>query len=335
MSHSFYQDFECLQTFSLDQKTYYRYDNYCNIAIAPNSNKIVTGLGRKSLEIWDLTTGNAQILEGHTNCVNSVALTPDEKTIVSASQDGSLRFWELATGKCLQAIKKSGCKYFVSALISATGYLVTTEWNFEEADDVDGANYWDYTFRIFDIQANFWLFNFKATLYGVNTFAIAPDGNIMIAGTRDNSLVIYDINKREEICSFDAGSLGRGQVYATAIAPNGRIIATTGQEPIIKIFDLASQSCIVELYGHEKPITSLVISPDSKTLVSGSYDQTIRIWDLESSVKLKTSRCLKVLADLESDWQHNPYTAIALSPNEKFIVSASQSNNTIRFWGIE
>lgn len=334
MIHNFYQDFECLQTFSLDQKSYYRYGNYCNIAIAPKSNKIVTGLGRKSLEIWDLTTGNAQVLEGHTDCVNSVALTLDEKTVISASHDGSLKFWELATGNCLRT-EKTGCKYFVAGLLCSNSFLVTSEWNLEEADEADGANYWDYTFRVFDIQTNSWLLAFKTKMYGFNALAIAPNGNMIIAGTRDNSLVVYDISKREEFCSFDAGSLGRGQVYKTAIAPNGSIVATTGQHPIIKIFDLANQSCVAELHGHEKPVTSLVISSDSKTLISGSYDQTIRIWDIDSSIKLKTSRCLKVLADWESDWVGNAYTAIALSPNEKFIVSASQSNNTIRFWGIE
>lgn len=330
MTHNFYQDFECLQTFSLDQKSYYRYGNYCNIAIAPKSNKIVTGLGRKSLEIWDLTTGNAQVLEGHTDCINSVILTSDEKTVISASHDGSLRFWELATGNFLQVIKEPECKYFVAALLSvADGFLVTSEWNLEEADEADGANYWDYTFRVFDIQTNSWLLAFKTKMYGFNALAIAPNGNMIIAGTRDNSLVIYDISKREELCCFDAGSLGRGQVYKTAIAPNGSIVATTGQQPTIKIFSLVSQFCIAELHGHEKPITSLVISSDNKTLISGSYDQTIRVWDLE------TGKCLKVLADWKSDWVGNAYTAIALSPDEKFIVSASQSNSTVRIWGIE
>jgi WD40 repeat protein len=336
--NNFYQNFECLQTFSLDQKFYYRYDNYCNIAIAYKSNKIVTSLGQKTLEIWDLLRSEVQILERHNDLINSIALTPDEQIIISASEDGSLRFWELATGKCLR-IEKTGCKYFVAALLSpADDYLVTSEWNTEKtnnSDDADDADYWDYTFRVFDMQTNAWLLAFKAKLYGFNALTIAPNGNIIIVGTRDNSLVIYDINKREEVCCFDAGSLGCGQVYKTAIAPDGDTIAVVGQQPIIKIFSLTSQSCVAELHGHEKPITSLAITPDGKTLVSGSYDQTIRIWDIEASAKLKTTRCLKVLADLESDWQHNAYTAIAISPNQKFIVSVCQLNNIVKIWGVQ
>jgi WD40 repeat protein len=30
------------------------------------------------------------------------------------------------------------------------------------------------------------------------------------------------------------------------------------------------------LEGHTKPVTSVAISPDGKTIVSGSYDETVR-----------------------------------------------------------
>ena len=35
------------------------------------------------------------------------------------------------------------------------------------------------------------------------------------------------------------------------------------------------------LVGHSDYVLSVTFSPDGKRIVSGSYDHTIRIWDLE------------------------------------------------------
>lgn len=78
-----------------------------------------------------------------------------------------------------------------------------------------------------------------------------------------------------------------------------------------------------ELVGHSGKITSLAISPDVKTIVSGSSDNTIKIWDV------KERKCLHTLVGHTSD-----ITSVAISPNSKFIVSGSR-DDTIKIWDIE
>ena len=53
-----------------------------------------------------------------------------------------------------------------------------------------------------------------------------------------------------------------------------------GIEGIIKKYNLSRQ------FGHNKVITSLVINPDAKFVITGSDDKTIRIWDLNSGKAL-------------------------------------------------
>jgi WD40 repeat protein len=38
-------------------------------------------------------------------------------------------------------------------------------------------------------------------------------------------------------------------------------------------------ACLQTLEGHSSAVTSVAFSPDSKLLMSGSYDTTIKIWD--------------------------------------------------------
>src|SRR5262249_15722667 len=61
---------------------------------------------------------------------------------------------------------------------------------------------------------------------------------------------------------------------------------------------------IVPLEGHSKPIFSLAFSPDARFLVSGSWDKTVKVWDLSNDQLLHT-----LTADDQS------LSAVALSPD--------------------
>jgi len=58
------------------------------------------------------------------------------------------------------------------------------------------------------------------------------------------------------------------------------------------------------LAGHKDQVTSVAFTPDGKTLASGSYDHTIRLWKVETGECLASFdcdacvACFAVLGDL-------------------------------------
>lgn len=77
---------------------------------------------------------------------------------------------------------------------------------------------------------------------------------------------------------------GTDIVVCGAVSFDGRVAAVNAGlrdgNALIGVLDLANNTWIATLLGHDKPITSLAFSPDGKKLVSTSLDKTARIWEV-------------------------------------------------------
>ncbi|RXW12284.1 hypothetical protein EST38_g13570 [Candolleomyces aberdarensis] len=83
-------------------------------------------------------------------------------------------------------------------------------------------------------------------------------------------------------------------------------------------------NCLSELQGHTNTVRAVAISPDGKRIVSGSWDNTIRIWDMEKGAQVGEP----LLGHGEAIY------SVAISPDGKLIVSGSD-DKTIRIWDAE
>lgn len=91
---------------------------------------------------------------------------------------------------------------------------------------------------------------------------------------------LWDLNNNQLLKTYSYS----GWVYDVVFSKEGNLLAFSGDGDcsvkLIDISNLKNDYIICSLKGHTDVVNKLVFSNDSKYLISGSEDLSIRIWDI-------------------------------------------------------
>ena len=76
-------------------------------------------------------------------------------------------------------------------------------------------------------------------------------------------------------------------VRSVAYSPDGRYLASGGDDGAIKIWEVATGTELRTLTDHSEVVRSLAYSPDGRYLASGSQDKTTKIWEVATGKELR------------------------------------------------
>ena len=109
---------------------------------------------------------------------------------------------------------------------------------------------------------------------------------------------------------------------ATSSAPAPTAITTPSPAPTPTTTPVATAIPLFTLTGHGGSVGSVAFSPDGSTLASGSYDETIKLWDVARGTELRTLHG-------HSDW----VWSVAFSPDGSTLASGS-FDHTVKLWDV-
>ncbi|CAN9182999.1 unnamed protein product [Alternaria alternata] len=118
------------------------------------------------------------------------------------------------------------------------------------------------------------------------------------------------------------------QIYSSALvfAPEKSIVRQLFSQAIplwIRQLPWVEQdwsACLQTLEGHSGGVTSVVFSPDGQTVASGSYDETVKLWDASTGALRST---LEGHLDV--------VTSVVFSPDGQTVASGSD-DKTVKLW---
>lgn len=118
----------------------------------------------------------------------------------------------------------------------------------------------------------------------IHTAAFSADGNRITSAGEDRRIVRYSIPEQAVLWNQE---LALSKMMALCLV-NDQVLAVAGADNKIRIYDAPSSTVIAEMSGHQGTVA--VIAPCGEHLASGSFDTTVRIWNLVELEKMRSSR---------------------------------------------
>lgn len=164
----------------------------------------------------------------------------DGARVLSIADDGQLIVWETATGDVTTSFTVTGDSNLLALTISSDGEQAVV------AGETDGVG----VLRMYDMNSAAVVIDMHGhTGRAVGVFIPEPEGiaRTILTGGRDD----------------------------TPLDPNN-----SAPQNNLRVFDIATGRTIQQLSGHTGLVVAVDVSPDGKLAVSGSQDQTVRVWDI-------------------------------------------------------
>jgi WD40 repeat protein len=235
--------------------------------------------------VWEVATGKKTITyTKHNNIVVAAAVSPSGRLAATAGGDNKeIRIWDLATGDTKQVLSGSGAGVY-SVGVSTDAKRLAWGTTFEYSDHnargplelqlrlPSGSRGFARPERVDEHNAK----DFVRARPRYRTYALAhreggnpsrPDG-------------ILDIKKAgRTLASIDRTRASGYRHRAYSFTPDGQTIISGGSNGTLSAYDLNGKH-LGDFVGHESEVWAVTPSREGRLLVSGSSDQTVRLWNL-------------------------------------------------------
>ncbi len=216
--------------------------------------------------LYDTTTGKRRaLLEGHTDCIDSVTFSPDGTTVLTGSADRTARLWNAVTGELVKEFTRH-TKGITSVAYSPDGNTILTAsrgkliclWNITEGTTIEKGSF--------------------VTPDNVASAQFSWDGKTILLELPDFFTYLYNPTGKL-LLKFERGTI-------VALSPDRKaILSRKSGTKVVNLWN-ASTGKFVECFECPACVSSIGWTPDNQTIIIGLEDGTARLVDITTEKEL-------------------------------------------------
>jgi periodic tryptophan protein 2 len=234
-----------------------------------SSGLLIVGFSSGIFGLWEMPTfTNVHTLSISQEKISSVAVNPSGEWLAfGARKLGQLLVWEWQSESYI--LKQQGHFFDVNTLAyTPDGQYIATGGD-------------DGKVKLWNTRSGFCIITFSQHTASVSSVQFASQGQVLFSASLDGTVRAFDLVRYRNFRTFTSPS--PVQFSCLAVDPSGEVI-TAGSTDSFEVFLWSVQTgkLLDVLAGHEGPVSSLAFSPTTNILASGSWDKTVRVWDVFS-----------------------------------------------------
>jgi WD40 repeat protein len=259
------------------------------LRFSPDGKWLISACGQKcngefAGYVWETATGNKAITYSkHDNIVLAAAISPNATLAATGGGDNKeIHIWDFTTGNTKQVLRGTGATIWAAGF-SADGQRIAWGTTFKYVDDNDRGPL-ELQLRLPSGREGLGrpeptaATDLKKFIRGHKT-----DGTYALVTREGGSPLrsdgVLDIRKDGRTLASIARSSSSGfQHRSYSLVPGSETIMSGGSHGTLSAYD-AKGSHLGNFVGHDSDVWALVPSPDGRLLLSGSGDQTLRLWN--------------------------------------------------------
>ena len=231
-----------------------------DLQFSPNGRWLVSSSIDRSIRVWDPRDGRlkATLLGGHRDWVRRISYHPSGASLCSAGDDGGIRLWNMKTGS--RQHRNIGHRDWALSLAhSPDGAIVATGgrdgmivlWHADSLDPLE---------RIGPFMG------------AIHELAFDSTGQWLIVAL-PRLVELWSLQSRTRAQRWPC-YVERPSILAL---PDGDLVI--GDRNLRRV-SLPDRERELVFSGHREPVSALALDPDSPSLVSASFDRSVRVWDV-------------------------------------------------------
>jgi WD40 repeat protein len=126
----------------------------------------------------------------------------------------------------------------------------------------------------------------------IGSIALSSDGRTLASGGSDSSITLWNLNTGEPIQTLDLDSPDNvgSDIHSLAFSPDGQHLAigiatfhkdiSFWMENSLQLWNVETATQIASWQGHTDTVNSIAFTADGRTLISGSWDGSIKFWEM-------------------------------------------------------